>query len=64
MATAKITPAPLEGFAADLKINSYRRSAVVRGWQAVTPDVISVVRAEDEKRIAALTAHYIAKHAG
>ena len=51
----------LEEAAQTTRLAANKQSAVVRGWQSVTPEVIAASRAADEARTAALTAQLLAK---
>ena len=56
-----IEPTLTEDLVANARLAANQQSAVVRGWKAITPDVIEASRASDEARTAALSAHYLAK---
>jgi predicted metalloprotease with PDZ domain len=54
-------PEFLESIAAETKLVVNQQSALVRGWQSITPEVIAASRAADEARTNALTAYYLNK---
>lgn len=56
-----VQPTFIEDLAAETKLAANQQSALVRGWQSITPEVIEASRAADEARTDALTAHYLAK---
>ena len=56
-----VVPTVTEDLVAGVKLVAHKQTAVVRGWQAITPEVLTLARAHDEARTAALTAHYLAK---
>ncbi len=56
-----IAPTFVEGFVAETKLAANAKTAIMRGWDAITPEVIVLARASDEARTDALTAHYAAK---
>lgn len=56
-----VQPTFIEDLAAETKLAANAQTAIVRGWQSITPEVIEASRAADEARTAALTAHYLAK---
>jgi hypothetical protein len=51
----------VEELAQDTRLVANQQTAVVRGWQSVTPEVIEASRASDEARTDALTAQLLAK---
>lgn len=53
-----ITPSFLEDLSAEAKLAAYKQSSLVRGWKAITPDVIEAAQATDNARTDALTEHY------
>jgi len=61
VSAVSVDPSVLEGLSASTKLMANKQTAIVRGWKAITPDVIAASRAADEARTDALTAHYMAK---
>ena len=59
--TVVTTPTLLENLAAETKLAANKQTAVVRGWQAITPEVLEAAAASDVKRTAELTQHYMAR---
>jgi hypothetical protein len=57
-----VQPTFLEDFTAEVRVASHRSNSLVRGWNAITPEVIEVVKKEDVARTQALTNHYLAKY--
>ena len=56
MATKKTAPTTqklttLEELAVGTKVAGTRRNGLVRGWQAVDEEIITMVRAKDDRRI-------------
>lgn len=51
----------IEELAQTTRLAANQQTAIVRGWQSVTPEVIEASRAADEARTAALTAQLLAK---
>ena len=58
---AVLTPTLLEDLAAETKLAVNKKTALVRGWQSITPEVLEAAAASDKARTDALTAHYLAK---
>ena len=56
-----IQPTFLEELAAETRLAANAQTAVVRGWKAITPEVLEAASAADEARTDVLTAHYLAK---
>jgi len=56
-----VQPTLIENLTAETKLLANKQTAVVRGWQAITPEVIEAAQASDKQRTDALTAHYLAK---
>ena len=56
-----VVPTVTEDLVAGVKLVAHKKTAIARGWDAITPEVIANARAADEARTAALTAHYLAK---
>lgn len=52
-------PTFLEDLSAEVKLAANKQTAVVRGWQAITPEVLEAAAASDKERTDQLTAHYL-----
>lgn len=54
-----VAPTFLEDLSAEAKLAAHKQTAIVRGWQAITPQVIEAAQASDKARTEELTAHYL-----
>ena len=56
-----VQPSFTEELAAETRLAANAQTAIVRGWQSITPEVLEAASATNVARTEALTAHYLAK---